>query len=325
MRDFFTMCATVFSPHGGLDEAAFRSYLQRQIDSGLGVYLGSGGNGETHAMSPEELGAMYRIGVETCRGTVKVHANLPEEHTADATIAQARIAIEAGGEALHLYTLEGRHGYRPTDAELIGYFDDVLSVIDHPVIIAVNPTMGYIPKPAVVAQIIRRHKQIVGARLSGQPQIYLIDLQDMVDRTIEYHWQLGSGALDPLALGATLFAAEANIIPKTFRAFVDHAQAGRTDAAGKALADIRRFNRLIMRWGPCARWIKMCMRILLLPGWEGGLRKPYLMPDDDEIRGLTDALLRLRVPEIDEMARAAGLRVPEIEEMAREAGRRVPA
>jgi dihydrodipicolinate synthase/N-acetylneuraminate lyase len=310
MPHFFTMCATVFSPHGGIDALAFRLYLQRQIDAGLGVYLGSGGNGETHAMTPDELHTMYRIGVEMFRGKVPVHANLPEETTADATIAQARIAVDAGVEALHLYTVEGRHGYKPTDRELIGYFDDVLSVIDHPVVIAVNPTMGYIPKPAVVASIIRSHKQIVGARLSGQPQIYLIDLQDMVDRPIEYHWQLGSGALDPLALGATLFAAEANIIPRTFREFIDHAQAGRFTAAGKTLADIRRFNRLIMQWGPCARWIKMCMRILRLPGWEGGLRKPYLMPSDDEVRDFTTALLRLRVPEIDAMAREAGLRVP---------------
>jgi dihydrodipicolinate synthase/N-acetylneuraminate lyase len=309
MRNFFTMCATVFSPHGGIDEAAYRSYLRRQADARLGVYLGSGGNGETHAMTPDELGAMYRTGVETCAGKVPVHANLPEETTADATIAQARIAIEAGVEALHLYTVEGRHGYRPTDRELIGYFDDVLSVIDHPVIIAVNPTMGYIPKPSVIAEIIRGHKQIVGARLSGQPQIYLIDLQDQVDRPIEYHWQLGSGALDPLALGATLFAAEANIIPATFRQFIDHAQAGRFDAAGRTLADIRRFNRLVMRYGPCARWIKMCMRILRLPGWQGGLRKPYLMPGDDEMQEFRDALLGLRVPEIDAMARTAGLNV----------------
>lgn len=307
MPAFFTMCATIFSPSGGIDEAGFRGYLQRQINAQLGVYLGSGGNGETHAMTPDELHTMYRIGVETLRDKVPVHANLPEEHTADATIAQARIAIDAGVAALHLYTPEGRHGYRPNDRELLGYFDDVLSVIRHPVIVAVNPTMGYIPKPAAIAEVIRRHKHIIGARLSGQPQIYLIDLQDMVDRPIEYHWQLGAGALDPLALGATLFAAEANIIPDTFRAFIDHAQSGRVAAAGRTLADIRRFNRFIMQWGPCARWIKMCMQVLRLPGWEGGLRKPYLMPPDDEMDDFAAALLRLRVPEIDTMARAAGL------------------
>jgi 4-hydroxy-tetrahydrodipicolinate synthase len=308
MQNFFTMCATVFSPGGGIDEAGFRGYLQRQIDARLGVYLG--GNGETHAMSPDELRTMYRIGVETCQGKVPVHANLPEEHTADATIAQARIAIEAGATVLHLYTLEGRHGYRPNDRELIGYFDDVLSAIDHPVVIAVNPTMGYIPTSSVIAEIILRHPRIIGARLSAQQQIYLIDLQDKLGRPIEYHWQLGSGALDPLALGATLFAAEANIIPQTFRRFIDLRQEGRFDELGSVLADIRRFNQLIMRYGPCARWIKMCMRILKLPGWEGGLRKPYLMPPEDELRAFTAALLRLRIPEIDAMAREAGLLAP---------------
>jgi hypothetical protein len=49
------------------------------------------------------------------------------EHTADTTIAQARIAIQAGVAALHLYAPEGRHGYRRPDRELISYFDDVLS------------------------------------------------------------------------------------------------------------------------------------------------------------------------------------------------------
>lgn len=310
MPDYFTMCASIFSPDGGLDVPGFQGYLRRQIDAKLGVYLGSGGNGETHAMTPDELSQMYRLGVETCRGKVAVHANLPEEHTAEATIAQARLAVEAGVAALHLYTLEGRHGYRPTDRELMGYFDDVLSEITHPVVIAVNPTMGYIPKPGTLAAIINRHPTIIGARLSSQPQIYMIDLQDSVNRPIEYHWQFGSGTLDPLAMGATLFAAEANILPATFRRLIDHYEAGRMTEAGKALADMRRFNRLIMQWGPCARWIKACMKIFKLPGWEGGLRKPYLMPPDDELATFTTALLRLRIPEVDAMARAAGLSLP---------------
>jgi dihydrodipicolinate synthase/N-acetylneuraminate lyase len=76
MPDFFTMCATVFSPHRGIDEVGFRAYLQRQIDARLGVYLGSGGNGETHAMTPDELHTMYRLGVEACRGKVPVAPRL---------------------------------------------------------------------------------------------------------------------------------------------------------------------------------------------------------------------------------------------------------
>jgi len=246
--DFYTMCATVFAPDGSFDEGAMRRYLRRQIDARLGVYLGSGGNGETHAMSPGELSRLYAVGVEECQGKVAVHANLPEEHTAEQTIAQARIAIAAGVEAVHLYTVEGRHGYRPTEVELIGYFDDVLTAIDHPVVVAVNPTMGYIPPPQVIAEICRRHEQIVAMRLSAQREIYLLNVQDALGRAIHCHWQLGSGALDPLALGTSLFAAEANIIPQTFRRFVDLAQSGDVAAAGETLGQIRRFNQLVMEW-----------------------------------------------------------------------------
>src|SRR5580700_9682965 len=305
--EFYTMCATVFAPDGSFDESAMRGYLRRQIDARLGVYLGSGGNGETHAMSPGELFRLYSVGVEECKGKAPVHANLPEEHTAEQTIAQARIAIAAGVEALHLYTVEGRHGYRPIEPELVGYFDDVLAAIRHPVVIAVNPTMGYIPRPQIIAEICRRHEQIIAVRLSGQRDIYLLNVQDALGREIHCHWQLGSGALDPLSLGTSLFAAEANIIPNTFRRFVDLAQVGKVSEAGEVLGQIRRFNQLVMEWGPCARWIKMAMKILQLPGWEGGLRRPYLMPSDDVVRGFAERLLRLGIPEIDAMARAAGV------------------
>ena len=305
--DFHTMCATVFAPDGSFDEAAMRLYLRRQIDARLGVYLGSGGNGETHAMSHDELFRLYAVGVEECRGKVPVHANLPEEHTAEQTIAQARIAIAAGVAALHLYTVEGRHGYRPTEPELIGYFDDVLTAIRHPVVIAVNPTMGYIPRPQTIAEICRRHEQIIAIRLSGQREIYLLNVQDALGRKIACHWQLGSGALDPLSFGAGLFAAEANIIPQTFRRFIDLAQTGDIAAAGAVLAQIRRFNQLVMEWGPCARWIKMAIAVLKLPGWQGGLRKPYLMPAETVMQEFAGRLLRLGIPEIDDLARTAGL------------------
>lgn len=306
----YTMCATTFAKSGEFDEKAFRSYLDRQIRAGLGLYLGSGGNGETHAMSPAELSRLYSVGVEECKGKVPIHANLPEEHTAEATIAQARIAIQAGVEAVHLYTLEGRHGFIPTDRELATYFDDVLAAIHHPAVIAVNPTMGYVPEPPIIAEICNRHADIVAIRLSGVREIYMITLQHMVRRPLTYHWQFGSATLDPLVLGADLFAAEANIIPATVGQFRDLYDQRRFDELGTVLAHIRQFNKFVMRWGPCARWIKMAMHILKLPGWEGGLRRPYLMPREPELQQFANGLLALRIPEITAIAEPLGLTIP---------------
>src|ERR1700694_5768559 len=92
---------TTFSKTGDLDEEAFRKFLQRMVDSKIGVYIASGGSGEGHALSRDELLRVYKIGVEVCKGKVPVNANLPDQMTAPATIEHATLAIAAGGRISH--------------------------------------------------------------------------------------------------------------------------------------------------------------------------------------------------------------------------------
>ena len=185
-RTHYCMAATAFAPDGRIDEREMRRFFDRQLDAGLGLYIGSGGNGEGHALDLDELGQIYRIGVEASRGRFPAHANLPEQHTAKATIEQAKVAVAAGIDVLHIYTLEGRHGMVPNDAELIAYYDDVLAAIRHPICVCINRTMGYVPKAATVAEICRRHPEVVGVRLSHQPELYLQDIRENVGREIAY-------------------------------------------------------------------------------------------------------------------------------------------
>jgi hypothetical protein len=49
------------------------------------------------------------------------------------------------------------------------------------------------------------------------------------------------------------------------------------------------------------------MRVLNLPGGEGGLREPFLMPDAATLETFTAKLLALNIPEVAEMAAEAGL------------------
>jgi hypothetical protein len=53
----------------------------------------------------------------------------------------------------------------------------------------------------------------------------------------------------------------------------------------------------------------MCLRVLKLPGGDGGVRMPYLMPSDDEVEKFGQGLLALHIPELDELAQSAGLNV----------------
>ena len=305
---FFCMTATPFDHTGAIDEGAFRALLHRLIDARLGVYVGSGGSGEGHALSHQELRRLYQIAVEECRGKVPVHANPPEQHTAPSTIAHARLAVEAGIEVIHMYTLAGWHGMKPTDAELIAYVDDVFKEIKHPIAFAMNHTMGYIPKPSLVARICKKHAQVVTVKLTGVPDTYQIALRDELGDKMSFH-VLVPASVTGLLLGADgVFGSESNLMPQTYRRYLDSYEAGNFKDVADVYAQLRRCGDYVNKWGPSnPRWLKMAMKVLKLPGGEHGPRGPYLLPEQDELERFSAGLLKLGIPEINERARSVGL------------------
>jgi dihydrodipicolinate synthase/N-acetylneuraminate lyase len=311
MSNMTLLCrsATTFSKNGDLDEDAFRQFLQRFVDAKIGVYLASGGSGEGHALTWDELGRIYRIGVEVCKGKVPVNSNQPEQHTAQASLAHAQLAVNAGVDVVNIYGPERRHGFRATDAEYIAYFDRILHEIRHPVALCPNPITGHAPEPSVIASICHKYSQVVAVNLSGQSgDLYFLNLRDALKRQVDIYVPY-PGSLNTLEMGATgLLGAEANFIPKTFRCYIDLYEARKFDDLSRVYADIRRVTQFVAQWpSSTPRWIKMAMKAFKLPGWEGGVREPYLMPDDAEFQKFTLGALKLDVPEINEMARAAGL------------------
>ena len=310
--ELFCRIATPFTTRGEFDEEAFRSWLQRFIESKIGIYLGSAGGGESHALTWQELRRIYEIGVEECRGRIPVYANPPEQYTVRATREYISQAIEAGVDLVSIYGLASRHGMKPTDAELTLYFKEVLAGIKHPMSLAVNqPIMGYLPKPAVIADVCNAHHQVVAINLSHGGDGYFVELKDRLKREIPIYVHL-SGSLNKLTMGAKgVFGTEANIIPKTQRSYLDAYDGRDFDKLGRVYAELTRFNNFVGQWYPSvARAIKMGMRLLKLPGGAGGLREPYRMPPENEYQAFADGLLRLGIAEIEEQARAAGLRLP---------------
>jgi dihydrodipicolinate synthase/N-acetylneuraminate lyase len=303
--------ATTFSKSLALDEDAFRLFLLRFVDAKLGVYLASGGSGEGHALTREELKRVYEIGVEVCKGKVQVNANPPEQHTPALTIEHTKIAIDAGVDIVNIYGPSSLHSFKPTDAEYTAFFEDVLKAIRHPVALAPNPVLAYTPKAAVIADICNRHAQVVAINLAGLGDTYFIDLKDRLRREVEIYVPF-PGSLHTLTMGATgLLGAEASIVPKTFRRYVDLFEAHDYAGLGPVYADLQRFNRYVAQWHSSSpRWLKMAMKVLKLPGGEGGVRPPYRMPPEAEVMRFAEGLLKLRIPEIDELARAAGLALP---------------
>ncbi len=301
---------TTFTESGELDEPALRQFLQRFVDTDVGIYLGSGGTGEGHALSMAELSRVYKIGAEVCKGKILVYANQPEQHTAKATLAHAEIAIQAGVDAINIYPILGLHGMRPKDPELMAYYEDIFSVVKHPVVLGINPVVGYIPSKDFMAKVCNRFPQVVAINVKKVSHTYLLDLRQAVNRDLLYFVDDLGSSLNAFALGAHgITGANANIIPKTHRRYLDLYSEKNFDELAVVYEHLLRFSQFMNKWSPTfARPFKMAMQILKLPGGKGGLRKPYLMPEAADMQTFTEGLLKLNIPEINEMAKAAGLR-----------------
>jgi 4-hydroxy-tetrahydrodipicolinate synthase len=295
---------TTFSPSKALDTSALRASLQRFVKQHITVFLASGGSGEGNSLARDELRELYTVGVETYRGKMPVYANLPEVGFADRAIDLANLAMGCGVDAVNLYGPAALHGYRPTDAELTAYYDQLLTAIRHPAIVSPNPIHGYTPKVSVIADVCNRHAQVIGVNLIGlDGDAYFLALMDRLKRPIAVNVPV-PGSMSMLALGARgVISPLANIIPRTVREYVDAFERGDMAACGRAYADIERLNRFVQGYGG-PRWQKMAMRVLELPGGEGGLRPPYLMPPQSEMEHFAEGLLGLGIPEIEDLARA---------------------
>lgn len=292
--------ATTFADDGTLDVDAQATFLERLAECGHGFYLASAGSGEGHALTRDEIRRLYGIGIAVSGGRVPVNANPPETHTARATIEQAQLAAECGVDVINIYGPSAWHGFRPTDDELLAYYDEIFTEIRHPSALAPNPVIGYTPSAAAIAKICDRHHQVVAVNLAGLDDRYFVQLQDALNRPVDIYVPYVN-ALHTLSMGAAgLLGAEANIIPKTFREYLDHYESGDLNELGRTYAQLYRFSTYVRPWHHASpRWLKMAMAVLDLPGGGGGLRSPYQMAPGDELRRFGDGLAELGIPELD--------------------------
>jgi len=310
-EDITIYCRTVipFKSNGDIDEAGFREYLQRLVSNKLAVYVAACGPCEGFTLSNEEISRVYQIGVEECKGKVLICGSAKEQHTAKDTIEIVNLGVEAGLDVINVYGPTGWHGYEPTDAEYLNYYDRVLGEIDYPVSVAPNPILGYTPSPKLVAAVCNKYPQVVSVVLAGiYDDQYTIVLKESLERELDFLVSLPTSfAMFEMGMKG-MIAYQAQFIPKTYRSFIDLYTAGKLDEAVAVYAGLRKFEKMVVSesaWS--TRWCKMAMRAFKLPGGDGTFREPYLMPDDRELARFATALVELDIPEINEMARAAGL------------------
>ena len=299
--------ATPFKKSGEVDEEALRKFLPRFVKSKIGIYLCSAAGGESRALTWDEIGRIYQIGLEECKGKIAVHANPPEQYPARLRREYIVQAAKAGVDVVMINIYTGR---RLNDAEFMLYFKEVLAGIRHPISFAVNARPGsYTPKAEVMAELCNKHRQIVAFNLSNGADSYFVRFKDGLKREMPIYVHC-SGSLNKLAMGAQgVFGTEANIIPKTQKAYVDAVASKNFAAIGRHYEQIIRYTSFMSQWAPAnPRAIKLAFRLLKLPGWEGGVRAPHHMLPEKEYQRFVAGILKLSIPEITEQACAAGVR-----------------
>ena len=300
----FSMVVTPMDDRGRLDEAGFRVHLRRQIDAGVGVYLGSGGSGEGHALTIDELAQLYRIGVDECKGKVPVYCNPPESRSANEMLDKSRQAIDAGADLVQFYQLDAGHGRVPVLPEQEMYFRDLLEQIDHPVGISIHAAVGYLAPCALVTKLCLDYPQIKLVNIPFGPTMnYLVQLKDTIPDTIKIYVGMHN-ILSGLAMGAWgAQVTETNQIPHLCQAMIDEfvagdvARAAETYAHVLRLTDVIDMGRRVSADGPKAALKAMGFDV-------GAPRHPRVPVDDATVEKMRSAIARLGTLELEAEAAA---------------------
>jgi 4-hydroxy-tetrahydrodipicolinate synthase len=297
----FVISITPFDQEERLDEAALHRHYRRLAKSGIGVYVGGGGSGEGFTLNPEEARRVLQIAAEELKGRVPVRAMGVEPRTAQQMIDFSAAVVDAGLEAMQIYSLDMGHGNVPRPYELERYFNDILSVVRLPVILSTHMSVGYQLPVDLVSELVARYDNIIGVNCTNPDVTYLLRLLDRLNDAIEVHVGGPMQAMTALAFGASGYlSSEGNLAPRLCVSVVERYKAGDLAGSNDAYAKVMRIFTMAMQHGGI-RCTKAALTLLGLPG--GIPRRPQLpITDPSALSDITAVIEEIGLREIEEVA-----------------------
>ena len=145
---------------GAIDEAAFRNFVEWQIDQGTNGIVPVGTTGESPTLSHAEHKRIVELAVEVSAGRVPVIAGAGSNSTAEA-IELARHAKEAGADAVLVVT---PYYNKPTQEGLYLHYSAIADAVDLPIIIYNIPPRSVVDMSVETMSRLAKHKNIVGVK-----------------------------------------------------------------------------------------------------------------------------------------------------------------
>jgi 4-hydroxy-tetrahydrodipicolinate synthase len=151
---------TPMRPDGALDEDAYASFVDWQINEGTHGVIPVGTTGESPTLSHAEHKRVVEIAVEVARGRVPVIAGSGSNSTAEA-IDLTRHAKKAGADAALVVT---PYYNKPTQEGLYLHFTAIADAVDLPIVIYNIPSRSVVDMSVETMARLARHRNIVGVK-----------------------------------------------------------------------------------------------------------------------------------------------------------------
>ena len=228
-KGVYTALVTPFR-NGKLDEEAYVSLVNRQVENGVDGVVPVGSTGESSTLSPEEHLQVVQKAVETVAGRVKVVAGTGANSTIEA-IHLTQSAEKLGADAS---LLVAPYYNKPSQAGLFEHFSQIAQSVKIPIILYSIPgRCGIEIGVETVARLAQAHPNLVGIKEAGGHSDRVSQIRHAVTRA---DFTILSGD-DPLTLpfmsvGACgVISVASNVIPAEICALVRAFAEGKTAEA----------------------------------------------------------------------------------------------
>ena len=284
-RGVYAVLLTPFKEDESLDEAALRRHISWLIEQGVHGLICTGSTGEVFSLSDNERRRVVEITIEEVKGRIPVLVGSGANSTAH-TIKWSQHAERAGANGLMVV-----HPYyaQPNERELYQHYEAVARSVSIPIMIYNNPfTTGVDMKPEMLA------------RLAEFDTIrYTKEATDDVKRVGEIKLLCGDKlavfqGCDNVMFESFIMGAEgwvsgaANIIPKQCVELYDLTFDGEIESARELYYRMLPLGHMLDSEGLFVQYLKAGSEMLGRP--LGKPRRPMLLPQEEDLRRLKDAL-----------------------------------
>ena len=246
-RGSYTVTITPFTEDGSaVDVAAWKSFLDWQLDVGVPGLIVLGTTGEFPSVSDDERTQLVETAVAHVAGRVPVLVGTMNAHTARAA-RYSREAEALGADGLMILP---PYYYTPTEDEIFGYYRAICEAVTLPIMLYNNPVTSNVDMSAkLVGRLTRAFEQIRYIKEASLDVARVFDVIEETEGVMNVF--AGERVVESYLLGAVGYVNPyGNYVPRASYRFCDYMAEGRVDDARKVQRLLNRIDHIIAEGHP---------------------------------------------------------------------------